>query len=78
MLASMPRGKRPTSVARCIRCDLADEAQLYAVALRRAYHPRLPDGTRDRQHSVSIPTRLCRRCAAELFRQRRDGAAWSA
>ena len=78
MLRGMPRGMRPTSAPRCIRCDLRDEQQLYAVSLKRHWHPRLPDGSRDRQHSVSIPTRICRSCAAELFRQRQQVGAWSA
>ena len=69
----MPRGRLPTSDARCIRCDLADPAKLFAVTLQRGYRPRLADGSRPRQRTLAIATRLCSRCAAELLRRRRAG-----
>lgn len=67
----MPRGRLPSSEARCIRCDLADPRRLFAVTLQRAYRPRLPDGSRPRQRSIAIATRLYNACAAELQRSRR-------
>lgn len=70
MLGAMPRGRRPTSPARCIRCDIGDESKLFAVTLQRAYRPRMPDGSRPRQRMMSFATRLCRNCAVELAKQR--------
>lgn len=66
----MPRGRPPTSPARCVRCGLADPRRLFAVTLQRSYRPRRADGSRPRQRTLAIAARLCAPCARELARER--------